>query len=147
MEKLNFTVSINASSEKVWQILWNDVTYRKWTSAFHEGSYAVSEWKERSKIQFLSPDGSGMYSIIDICKPNEFMAFKHLGVVKNFMEQPNDEETKAWSGGMETYSLKEENGTTLLECSLDSVEQFKEYFQSTFPKAMALLKDLAEQSK
>jgi hypothetical protein len=144
MEKLNFTINIKAPAEKVWQVLWGDTTYRKWTSAFQEGSYAVSDWKEGSKIQFLSPDGSGMYSIIDTCKLNQFMAFKHLGVVKNFAELPNDEETKTWSGGMEIYSLKEENGLTILECSLDSVEQFKEYFQSTFPKAMSLVKAIAE---
>jgi hypothetical protein len=145
MEKLNFAININAPAEKVWQVLWNDATYRKWTSAFQEGSYAVSDWKEGSKIQFLSPDGSGMYSIIDTCKPNELMAFKHLGVVKDFAELPNDEETKTWSGGMEIYSLREENVTTILECSLDSVEQFKDYFQSTFPKALALVKAIAEQ--
>jgi hypothetical protein len=145
MEKLNFTINIKAPAEKVWQVLWNDATYRKWTSAFQEGSYAVSDWKEGSKIQFLSPDGSGMYSIIDTCKPNEYMAFKHLGVVKHFAELPNDEETKTWSGGMEIYSLREENGATILECTLDSVEQFKDYFQSTFPKALLLIKDIAEQ--
>ena len=42
MEKLHFSVNINASKEKVWQTLWDDTTYRKWTSAFSETSYAVS---------------------------------------------------------------------------------------------------------
>ena len=94
MEKLHFTTSINASKEKVWSCLWQDENYRKWTSAFAEGSHAVSDWKEGSKILFLSPSGEGMYSTIDKLVPNEFMAFKHHGMVKEGKEQPLDEETK-----------------------------------------------------
>lgn len=145
MTKLNFTININAPAAKVWQILWNDETYRKWTSVFHEGSYAVSDWKQGSKIQFLSPEGDGMYSGIVESKPNEYMAFRHLGVIKKFVEQPNDAETKSWAGSMETYSLKENNGITTLNASADATEQFKDYFKTTFPKAMALVKELAEQ--
>ncbi|MGQ0827138.1 MAG: hypothetical protein ACT4ON_01960 [Bacteroidota bacterium] len=43
MEKLQFTIDIKASREKVWKTLWEDTSYRKWTSAFSEGSYAVSD--------------------------------------------------------------------------------------------------------
>jgi hypothetical protein len=37
--------------------MWDDSTYRQWTSAFSEGSHAVSDWKEGSKVLFLSPEG------------------------------------------------------------------------------------------
>lgn len=74
-------------------MLWNDETYRIWTEAFYAGSYAVSKWKEGDKIQFLSPDGSGMYSKIVENKSNMLMSFKHIGNIKNFEEQPIDEET------------------------------------------------------
>lgn len=77
--------------KKIWNVLWTDATYRMWTSAFCEGSYAVSDWKEGSKILFLSPDGGGMSSIIAKNIPNEFMSFKHLTEVKNNEEQPIDE--------------------------------------------------------
>ena len=73
------------------------------------------------------------------------MAFRHLGEVKKFEEQPESDETKSWRGARETYSLTEENGFTTLKTNLDSTEQFQEYFQTTFPKAMALVKELAEQ--
>ncbi len=65
MKTLHFSIKIKAPREKVWQILWEDATYRQWTSVFNESSYAVSDWEEGSKIQFLSADGSGMYSLID----------------------------------------------------------------------------------
>jgi uncharacterized protein YndB with AHSA1/START domain len=146
MEKLTFHTSINAPASKVWQVLWTDETYRAWTTVFHEGSHAVSDWKEGSKINFLGPDGSGMYSVIDKLIPNEYMAFKHLGEMKNFEEQPNDEKSKSWSGSMETYTLKEENGVTALEVSVDVVEDFNmlEYFKAAFPKALALVKEISE---
>lgn len=145
MTKLNFNIEIDAPTKKVWQVLWNDSTYRKWTSVFQEGSYAVSDWKEGSKIQFLTPEGEGMFSIIAECRSNEYMAFKHLGVVKKFEELPENEETKSWSGSMETYSLKEINGKTTLNLNLDTIEQYQDYFNKTFPKALALIKVLVEQ--
>ena len=144
MEKLHFTTSINASKEKVWSCLWQDENYRKWTSAFAEGSHAVSDWKEGSKILFLSPSGEGMYSTIDKLVPNEFMAFKHNGIVKDGKEQPMDEETKKWSGAMETYALKENNNQTELVVDVDITEDHKDYFLNAFPKAMGILKELAE---
>ena len=38
-----FEVTINATPEKVWDVLWNDLTYTQWTSVFCHGSYAVSD--------------------------------------------------------------------------------------------------------
>ena len=106
MKRINFTKHINASPEKVWDILWNDSTYRQWTNAFSEGSYAVSDWKEGSAIQFLGPSGDGMFSKIDTLKPNEFMSFTHLGIMKEGVPQPEDETSKSWSGSKEMYTLK-----------------------------------------
>ena len=59
MKKLNFTTKIDAPKEKVWNTLWNDATYRAWTSAFAEGSFAETDnWKEGSKVLFLDPNGT-----------------------------------------------------------------------------------------
>src|SRR3989337_938248 len=119
MKRLNFSTTINAPKEKVWKVLWDDATYRKWTSAFGEGSYAVSEWKEGSKILFLAPGGDGMFSSIARLVPNEYMSFAHLGVVKEGKEQPADAETEKWSGAMENYTLNETAGTTELTVEID----------------------------
>lgn len=144
MKNLEFDVTINASAAKVWQVLWYDTTYRKWTSAFMEGSYAVSDWKEGSKVHFLSPDGNGMFSVIAECIPNERMAFTHLGVVKNFGEQPADDETKSWAGAQEIYILKEENGSTVLQASMNATDAFADYLSNAFPPALKMVKELAE---
>ena len=138
--------TIKASAKKVWDVLWNDASYRAWTKPFNESSYAVSDWKEGSKILFLSGDGSGMHSIIDKKVPGQYMAFKHMGIVKDGIEQPADEESKSWAGAMETYTLNEKNGMTELKVELDVTEEYEQYFIEPFPKALEKVKELAEES-
>ena len=144
MQRLNFSVDINAAKEKVWDILWDDETYQKWTAAFSEGSYAKTDWDEGSKVLFLSKEGDGMYSTIARKIPNEFMSFKHMGVVKEGKEQPLDDETRKWSGAMENYALKETGGLTTLLVEMDATDDFADYFKETFPKALDKVKQLAE---
>ena len=50
MERKEFTIDINAPREKVWDVLWQDDSYRKWTSVFSEGSHAETDWKKGSKV-------------------------------------------------------------------------------------------------
>ena len=144
MKTLTFNTSINASPEKVWKTLWEDETYRKWTSAFSEGSYALSTWKEGARVFFLAPSGDGMFSEIAKLVPNEYMAFRHLGEMKGGKEQPETEITKQWSGCMETYTLKANGHATDLTVTVEIVEDHADYFNGAFPKALALLKEIAE---
>lgn len=144
MKTLTFNITINASPEKVWKTLWDDDTYRKWTSAFHEGSYALSSWKEGARVHFIGPSGDGMYSEIAKLTPNEHMAFRHLGTMKGGKEQPSSEESEKWEGAMETYTLLRDGHSTILHVSLDSADDFVDYFSTTFPKALELLKSIAE---
>lgn len=145
MPTLEFNIEINAPKEKVWDILWNEETYKQWTSVFCEGNYVVSDWKEGSKIQFLSPSGDGMNSIIDKKIPNEYIEFKHISEIKNFVEMPFDSKTQEWSGTLETYQLTENNGVTVLEAKMDSIEKYIGYFKATFPKGLDLVKKLSEE--
>ena len=62
MTRLHYSVDIDAPRQRVWEVLWDDKTYPDWTSAFMEGSRAVSDWKEGSRIQFLGPGGDGKVS-------------------------------------------------------------------------------------
>lgn len=39
MHKLFFEIQIDAPPERVWDVLWSDITYRQWTTAFTEGSF------------------------------------------------------------------------------------------------------------
>ena len=146
MKKLNFAIEINAGRETVWSALWEDANYREWTSNFQEGSYAISEWKEGSKVQFLSPEGDGMYSVIDRLIPNEYMSFRHLGDIKAGIEQPQSEETKMWMGATENYTLEDVNGKTLLKVDMDITESHEHVFNKIFPRALEAVKQIAEAS-
>ncbi len=144
LKRMTFTTKIKAPKSKVWNVLWDDTTYRQWTSVFSKGSYAVSDWKEGSRILFLDAKGDGMYSIIAKNIPNEFMSFKHLGEVKNKKEEPFDEKTNEWEGAMENYSLNETNGLTELTVEIDGGQENVNFFKDIFPKALEKVKTLSE---
>jgi len=146
MKTLHFSIEIKAPREKVWKTLWEDATYRQWTAVFYESSHAVSDWEEGSKILFLSADGNGMHSMIDKKIPNKQMTFRHLGIVKDGVEQPDDEKTGEWKDALESYFLTENNGVTELKAELNTVEAYEQYFKDTFPKALEKVKHLAEHS-
>ncbi len=141
----DYSIEINASAEKVWYTLWDDAHYRRWTSVFSEGSYAVTDhWKEGSRVHFLNPDGRGMYSDVTENKPFAKMVFTHIGDIKDFKELELTDETREWTGGQERYFLTENNGVTTLTISVDIYEKFMDYFEKTFPLALAKVKELAE---
>ena len=140
MTTLNFSVHIKAPKEVVWNKLWNDDTYRYWTSVFMEGSYAESDWKEGSRIRFLTPAGEGMYSVIEKLEPNRVMTFKHLGEIKGGKEEPKD-----WGGARESYELLPTQDGTELKVRLDTTEDYQKYFNDVFPKALEKVRELSEQ--
>lgn len=144
MQKLRFSIDINSTKDKVWTILWDNTTYRKWTAPFCEGSYAVTDWKEGSKVLFLSPDGYGMVSRVAVKRPTTYMSFEHLGVVRNGIEDTESDEVKAWAGARENYTLDQTNGTTTLSVEMDSTDDFRDYFMKTWPKALEQVKILSE---
>jgi uncharacterized protein YndB with AHSA1/START domain len=139
MTTLEYAIEINAPKEKVWKALWKDENYRRWTSVFSEGSYAESDWREGSPIKFLTPNGSGMFSVIKTKKDNEQMVFEHLGEIKNGVEEKKD-----WAGNSESYFLSQNGNTTTLTARLVFSENFADYFNQTFPKALEIVRQIAE---
>jgi hypothetical protein len=144
MKTLKFSVYISAPRPVVWNILWGNETYKAWTSAFSEGSFAVSDWNEGSKIQFLSHEGTGMNSIIARKIPDEFMSFQHIGVIESGIENTKSDESKNWLGAFENYTLTEQNGMTELKVEVDISEVYVKYMEDVFPMALRKVKELAE---
>ncbi|MBD8487402.1 SRPBCC domain-containing protein [Echinicola sp. CAU 1574] len=144
MEKLTFTIQINTSPEKVWETLWDDKSYQAWTAVFSEGSRAETDWKEGSKVLFLDGNGQGMVSRIAKTIPNKYMSIEHLGFYDNGKEDLESEKVKSWAGVHENYTLKNIDGNTELLVEMDTVEEYKEYFNDTWPKALLKLKSIAE---
>ena len=141
MKKNRFSTKIKAPKEKVWNVLWDDATYREWTRVFSEGSYAVSDWNEGSTVQFLDPESrSGMSAIIEKKRPGEFMSFRHQAEIRNGRIQPPSE----WSGAHEDYTLTTNGSRTTLTVDLDAPDEHRQMFESKFPQALQQVKRLSE---
>jgi hypothetical protein len=147
MKKLQFSIDVAAPKEKVWKTLWEDSSYRKWTSVFSEGSHAITDWKEGSKVWFLDGKRDGMVSNIARKIPNELMSFRHVGVVKDGREKEADEETKKWSGAMETYELQQVGDMTRVQVEIDVADEHMDMFRDVFPRALEKVKEISEKSK
>jgi uncharacterized protein YndB with AHSA1/START domain len=150
MNKLHFSIVINAPKEKVWNTMLADATYRVWTEAFTQGSHYVGDWNQGSKILFLGPDPKtgkmgGMVSRIKENRLHEFISIEHLGEVKDGKEDTTSDAVKGWAGALENYTFKEKNGKTELLVEIDSSGgDFEEMFKDMWPKALQKLKELAE---
>src|SRR5512132_760758 len=144
IEKLTFSTAIDAPREEVWRVLWDDATYREWTSVFAEGSYAVTDWKQGSKALFLTPAGDGMVSRIAVHRPAEFLSLEHLGTVKNGVEDLQAGADQGWTGAHENYTLTADGRGFKLTIEMDSTPEYASYFEGTWPKALDKLKQICE---
>ena len=144
MKRKEFRTTIDAAREKVWQVLWADETYPKWTAPFSEGSRAETDWKEGSKVLFLSADGGGMVSRIGKKRDNEYMSIEHLGFIKDGVEDTTSEKVLEWKGAMENYTLKTIAGKTELNVTMDITDEYLDYFLKTWPKALQKVKEISE---
>lgn len=141
---LKFSIIIEANKSTVWKTMFTKESYPKWAAVFCGGSEAVTNWEEGSEVEFTSPDGDGMFGIIEQKVENQKMVFQHLGVLRKGQKMDNDE-SALWRGARESYALKEENENTTVQVSMDTTEALEKYFNETFPKALEKIKQLSEQ--
>ncbi len=151
MEKLKFKVNIKAPAQKVYDVmlgLSDKTTYEQWTAAFNPTSTYKGNWNKGSKIHFLGNDEhgntGGMVSEIAENIPYQFVSIRHYGLLQNKEEITEGPEVEKWANGFENYSFEENNGTTTVTIDLDTSEDFKEYMNDTFPKALDKLKNICE---
>lgn len=146
MKKMVFTTLIDASREAVWKTMLALDTYRDWTAAFLPGSYYEGSWETGSRIRFLGPDGSGMFSEIAENRPHELLSIRHLGELKGGVEQAASGTAESWAGARETYVLSRSGPATELRVELDVTPDFEEFMSNAWPKALARLKEICEQA-
>ena len=143
---MKFFTTIKADPDKIWEVLWNDRTYREWTSAFSPDShYAMPDGLvEGGRVHFIDGSGSGMYSRIAKLEPSRKLTFEHLGTIKDGSEQPEDEETRKWKGAKENYVIAPNGDGCELKVEVDVVDDHVGSFEGMFPKALQKVKQLAE---
>jgi uncharacterized protein YndB with AHSA1/START domain len=151
MRKLHFSIVINASKEKVWNTMLDMDTYQLWTDVFAPGSQYIGDWSKGSKMLFLGPDETGamggMVSRIKENRPYEYISIEHIGIVQNGKEDTSSESVKEWVGALENYTFKEMGDRTEVLVDMDTAEEeYEEMLQTTWPKALQKLKQLAERA-
>jgi hypothetical protein len=145
MLTLHFSSEIAAPRENVWRVMLEHATYRDWTSAFADGSHYKGSWETGGKLLFLEGNGqAGMVSMVRENRPHEFIGLEHIGIVKDGVEDTASEESAKWAPAQENYRLTETATGTRLDVEMDVPEEMREYFEKTWPKALARLKIIAE---
>jgi hypothetical protein len=160
MKKLQFKVSINAPVIRIYDFMLgisSKSTYEQWTSLFNPTSTYEGSWGKGNKILFVGVDEKGekggMVSRIAENIPNRFVSIQHYGLVKADKEITEGPEVEKWANGFENYTFEENNarpdepvgrGTTTVTVDLDTTEDFLDYMNETYPKALDKLKELCE---
>jgi len=139
METLEYQIKINAQPEEIWTVLWSDISYQQWTSAFTKGSFYEGTLEEGTTVKFLDPKNNGMYSRVEKHSPNKEMRFLHLGEIFDGVETPQD-----WGNATESYLLQEVEDETILTVKINTSEEFKSFFEEKFPNALKNVKHLSE---
>jgi uncharacterized protein YndB with AHSA1/START domain len=154
MEKLHFSIVIDAPREKVWELMFGEETYPMWTDVFMPGTHFVGDWSEESKILFLTPDSSGKMSgtvfQVKENKPYKFLSIENIGMVKDDKEDITSKEATVYAGAIENYTFKEIDGATEVLVDLSPImelsDDYKLMYQDMWHKALQKLKELVEKS-
>lgn len=151
MKKLQYTINIKASAEKVYNAMLginNIKNYEQWTAEFNPTSTYEGTWEKGSKMYFIGTgeDGKrgGMVSEIEENIPNKFVSIRHYGLLQEDKEITTGAEVEKWAGGHENYSYEENNGITTVTVEVDVAENFIDYYNTTCPKALEKLKEMCE---
>lgn len=144
MQTIKREIDINASKEKVWNVLLDDTFTRAWYKEFSEGTHVETDWEVGSKAVFTDNTGDGLISSVIANKPAELLSMQFEGMVKNGVEDYESAGAKALKGGFETYRLSERNGVTHLAITSDTGADYFEFMAAAWDKALQKIKELSE---
>ncbi len=151
MKTLTFRADIKAPAKKVYKTMLgidNKNTYEQWTAEFNPVSTYEGSWDKGSKILFVGVDEDGnrggMVSEIAENTPYSFVSIRHKGMLEGNKEILEGEKVNAWSGSLENYRFVEKDGITTVTVDLDVAEDYIDYFNTAWPKALKKLKQISE---
>ena len=140
MKFLEFEIQINATPEKVWETLFTQDSYKKWASAMNEGTYFEGNWEVGSIMKFLDPQNNGMYNLVTENIRFKVLGMKHLGWILKGELCPQN-----WEDSTLNYILEPSENGTLLKGTVNSLDEFVEFFNSKYPQNFEHIKRLAEE--
>lgn len=149
--KQQYRKDINAPAQRVYRTMLgldNISTYEQWTAQFHPTSTYEGNWEKGTRMYFVGTDEKGqrggMISEIAENIPNRFVSIRHIGMLQNGKEMLEGPEVEPWAGMLEDYAFEEADGVTTVIVEMDVVEEYAEHFDTTWPKALGVLKELSE---
>jgi hypothetical protein len=145
MKEMQFLIEIHATKVKVWDTLWQGETFRQWAGIIDPETYMIGDLQVGNEVQFISAaNGYGVTSLVEKFIAGEFLLLRHRADTKDHGKR---ERKKEWTGGTESYSLTEKDGTTTLTVTFGVPPELEEYFKVNYPKALERVKVLAERKK
>jgi uncharacterized protein YndB with AHSA1/START domain len=142
LKPINKQITINATANKVWQVLLTKETYLEWANIFQEGSdyLATDNFVQGSKVIFGDGIGNGMVALVSTNEPNHKIQFTYTGEIKDGVENSMGE----LDGVTETYTLTQDGDEVLLEVETSMGDQWFEMMDTAWDKAMVIIKELSE---
>lgn len=147
MKKLEYTATIAANRQKVWDTMLQPDTYKIWANATtpQYNSYYEGIWAQGENISFVAPGMGGTMATITEYRPNEYVHMRHIATIHPDGSAKNDpKDTTGWVGTTESYRLTENNGNTELKVVIESSENWESMFNEWWPGSIAKLKALCE---
>ncbi len=152
MKKLQFTILIHAPASEVYDVMLGiskKSTYETWTALFNPTSSFEGNWEKGSKMLFVGTDEKGekggIVSEIYENIPNQFISIRHYGLIQSNIEILDGPEVEKWANGFENYTFTETDGLTNVIVNLDLTEDFMDYMNEAYPKALSKLKEICEE--
>lgn len=137
-----FSITIAATPEQVWRVLWDDATFRDWAAIIDEGSSMEGELVEGQTVHFMSSIGGyGVRSLVTKLVPHQYVSFRQVQDTKEFGTEVRDTE---WTGADECYELTVADGVTTLTLTMDVPPTQEATMATRVPHALARIKELAE---
>lgn len=144
MQTIKKSIEINASPEKVWDVIINEEFNKSWFAEFSEGTRVETDWEVGSKATFIDHTDCGMITKIITKKPNEELTLEFIGIVNKGEEDFDSEEAQKYKGGHENYYLNGSQGSTHLSIEADMGEEYFDQMSLSWDRALDQIKVLAE---
>ncbi len=148
MKDLQYSITIDAPRKKVWDTMLGPDTYLEWTKVAWPSSSYEGDWSQGSQMRFVGEDGGGgTLAEIRESRPHERIFAEHVAVInEDGSEDTESDMARGWIGTTEAYTFAEKDGKTQLVVDMSVPPDWVSMFDEGWPKALAALKELVEQS-
>jgi uncharacterized protein YndB with AHSA1/START domain len=150
MEEIKKSITINASRDKVWEVLTTHPLVDEWNDAFMSGSKVTGEFSLNSELLYQGSDNGGMKTVIKEFVPGEKLVNVGTAVVNDKGDElkagdKDYDDYKDWIGSADTYELSEADGQTTLTVTTTIPDpSMVDTFNESWERALAKIKELAE---